>query len=136
MGSRRKARILAMQALFSWEVSKTPLEDLLGFAWTNDPKQEDDSIAFARLLVAGTVENIAQVDAAISAHLEHWEIGRVAKVDLAILRTGAYALLFQRDIPVSVTIDEAIDIAKEFGSDESYRFVNGVLDAIKKHLPA
>jgi N utilization substance protein B len=87
---------------------------------------------FARLIIAGTIENIEAVDNAIRSHLQNWSFERLKRVDLAILRIGAYSLLFQRDIPAQITIDEAIEIAKEYGSDDSYRFVNGVLDGIWK----
>ena len=132
MGSRRKARIIAMQALYSWDVSGTPLPALLEFEWLDADRAQEDTLAFARLLVAGTIEHVQEVDAAIGAHLEHWDIKRLARVDLAIMRTAAYALLFQRDVPASVTIDEAVSLAREFSADDSYRFVNGVLDAIRR----
>lgn len=138
MASRRKARIYAMQALFSWDISQTPLDDLLGFGWIGDPTDDagrtkrEETLTFSRLLVAGTIERLPEIDEAIQAHLQHWKLERLARVDLAILRLSTYSLLHQRDIPASVTIDEAIDLAKEFGSDDSYRFVNGVLDAIRR----
>ena len=132
MGSRRRGRILAMQALYSWDVSGIELEDLIEFAWLENRRGDDDTLAFARLLVSGTVANIDDVDAAISRHLEHWDISRLAKVDLAILRLSTYSLMYQSDIPQNVTLDEAIDIAKEYGTDESYKFVNGVLDAVRR----
>ncbi len=89
-------------------------------------------MAFPRLLAAGTIENIGRVDDVIREALEHWDISRLAKVDLALLRTSVYALLYREDIPARVTIDEAVEIAKEFGSADSYRFVNGVLDSIRQ----
>jgi transcription antitermination protein NusB len=132
MASRRKARIYAMQALFSWDISGTPVEELLEFSWIEPREDREATFAFARLIVAGTIEHVTEVDEAVQSHLEHWKLERLARVDLAILRLSAYSLLFQRDIPASVTIDEAIDLAREFGSDDSYRFVNGVLDAIRR----
>lgn len=135
MASRRKARILAFQALYAWEVSRNPVRDLLAFPWLEEAKRaalEEELTAFARILIAGTIENIEAVDAAITAHLQNWSFERLKRVDLAILRIGAYSLLYQRDIPAQITIDEAIEIAKEYGSDDSYRFVNGVLDGIWK----
>jgi transcription antitermination protein NusB len=132
MASRRKARIYAMQALFSWDISCTPPEELLEFSWVDRQGDREDTLAFARILLAGTIEHVEEVDAALQEHLEHWKLERLARVDLAILRLSAYSLLFQPDIPTSVTIDEAIDLAREFGSAESYRFVNGVLDAVRR----
>lgn len=121
-----------MQALFSWDISCTPPEELLEFSWVDRQGDREDTLAFARILLAGTLEHVEEVDAALQEHLEHWKLERLARVDLAILRLSAYSLLFQPDIPASVTIDEAIDLAREFGSAESYRFVNGVLDAVRR----
>lgn len=137
MGLRRKARILSFQALYAWELNKVPLEKLIQFSWLDKKHLEEiekEAIIFSRLLLAGTIENIEEVDRVIKAHLENWDFERVAKVDLAILRLSVYSLLNLKDIPPSVTIDEAIDIAKEFGSDDSYRFVNGMLDGIRKKM--
>lgn len=139
MASRRKARILAFQALYAWDASGTPVRDLLAFSWVDEDKRaalDEELKVFARLLIAGAIENIKAVDEAITAHLQNWSFERLKKVDLAILRIGAYSLLFQKDIPAQITIDEAIEIAKEYGSEDSYRFINGVLDGIWKAAPS
>lgn len=135
MASRRKARILAFQALYAWDSSDGQAEGLLDFDWLDEEKRsalDDEVAAFARLLIAGTLESIEVVDAAIESHLQNWSFERLKRVDLAVLRIGAYSLLNQRDIPAQITIDEAIEIVKEYGSEDSYRFVNGVLDGIWK----
>lgn len=137
MASRRKARILAFQALYAWEASRASLEDLLKFTWLESSKLEqleEDTLAFTQLIIAGTLENIDGIDDRIKKHLSHWPFERLKKVDLAILRMGTYCLIFQGDIPPQITIDEGIEIAKEFGSDDSYKFINGVLDGIHKDL--
>jgi N utilization substance protein B len=139
MASRRKGRILAFQALYCWNVreEKTIPEDLLDFPWLGDEKKAglDEEIAgFSRLLVLGTIENIAVVDALIRKHLQNWDFSRLNRVDLAILRMSTYTLKFQPDIAPSIVIDEAIGISKEFGTDDSYRFINGVLDNIRRTL--
>ena len=137
MASRRKARILAFQALYAWEASGSSLADLLSFAWLEETKLEqfeDDVIAFSQLIIAGAIENAAAIDGRIRAHLSHWPFERLKKVDLAILRMGTYCLMFQHDIPAQITIDEAIEIAKEYGTEESYKFINGVLDGINKDI--
>ena len=137
MGIRRRARILAFQALFSWDFSRSDITELVRFPWISEEKAKDYSeevLSFARLLVQGCIENINTVDNEIKEHLEHWDINRLVKVDLALLRLGCYSLLYQPNIPATVTIDEAIDIAKMFGSDDSYRFINGVLDGIRKSI--
>lgn len=136
MGLRRKGRIIAFQALYFWDVTHPQLEDLLRFEWIDnvDPSDEsgEESRTFARLILSGVLENIDSVDEAIRRQLEHWDFSRLSWVDRAILRLSTYELLFARDIPPSVTIDEAIGIAKQFGADDSFRFINGVLDAVKR----
>ncbi len=135
MSSRRKARILAFQALYAWDVSSTPLEELLAFRWLDPDKStnlDEEMRVFSSLMIAGTLENIEQVDAEIKKHLQHWTFERLKRVDLAILRVATYSIIFQNEIPPQITIDEAIEIAKEFGAEDSFRFVNGVLDGIWK----
>lgn len=135
MGTRRQSRIIAFQALFSYDLNPRPRSELLSLEWLEPADQQDlteDSAFFARLLIEGTLDNLEAVDAAISSHLKNWELNRIGRVDLALLRISAYALLFRKDVPAAVTIDEAIDISKRYGSAESYRFINGVLDGIRK----
>lgn len=137
MSSRRKARILAFQALYAWNTSRISLEELLAFSWVEQEKLQKldtENRLFAAYLIKGTIENIELIDKTIQEHLKHWLIDRVQKVDLALLRISTYTLMFQSDIPYQIVIDEAIEIAKEYGTDESYRFVNGVLDSIRKSL--
>jgi N utilization substance protein B len=151
MASRRKGRILAFQALYSWEVNfkkaprtefraqEAPLvpPELLEFSWLEQEKRlslDEDISGFSRLLVAGTIENISVIDRMIKKHLENWDFSRLNRVDLAILRMSTYTLMFQTDVAPSIVINEAIGISKEFGTGESYRFVNGVLDSIKQTL--
>ncbi len=137
MASRRKGRILAFQALYAWDVSRRSLSELLDFGWIEEDKRErlgEDGIAFPRLIIAGTVEHILEIDIYIKENLTNWDFDRLNKVDLAILRMSVYSLLYQKDLHPSIVIDEAIDISKEFGSDESFRFINAVLDSIRKQL--
>lgn len=135
MAGRRKARILAFQALYAWEQSGGDVGDVLDFCWLSDAKKErlgEEGFAFVRLVISGVIENIAVIDAAISQHLTNWDISRLQKVDLSILRMSVYTLLYQRDVPPSIVIDEAIEISREFGSPDSYRFINAVLDAVRR----
>jgi N utilization substance protein B len=141
MASRRKGRILAFQALYSWEAGgeEKNSEGLLDFLWMESDKRStlDDATAdFSRLLITGTIENIAAVDTMIREHLKNWDFSRLNRVDLALLRMSAYTLMYQDDVSPSIVIDEAIGISKEFGTDDSYRFVNGVLDSIRKTVQA
>lgn len=115
---------------------------LMDFQWTRDVSSQEeeknpsvnDSEAFARLLVAGTIEHVTEIDELIKKHLDSWEFSRISKVDLAILRISVYPLLYQKDLHPSIVINEAVDISKEFGSDDSYKFVNAILDNIKKEI--
>ncbi|MCL2243829.1 MAG: transcription antitermination factor NusB [Treponema sp.] len=135
MASRRKGRILAFQALYFWESNRVPVEELVNFAWLDEEKRVslDEGIAvFSKTLIAGAIENITEIDKSIKDHLENWDISRLNRVDLAVLRMSVYTLLYQSDIPPSIVIDEAIGISREFGTDESFRFINGVLDSIKR----
>jgi len=123
--------------MFSWEASHANMQDLVSFSWLDTEKRDaldEGTATFARLLIAGTIENIEAIDTLIKGHLKNWNFDRLNRVDLAIMRMSVYSLKYQQDIPPSIVIDEAIDIAKEYGTDDSYRFINGVLDAIKKAL--
>jgi transcription antitermination protein NusB len=135
MSSRRKARVLAFQTLFSKDFNNNSVEELIRFDWMDEIKLErfdTETINFAKLLIVGTIENLDKIDDSIKNHLQSWDFDRIVKVELAILRLSVYSLLFQQDIPSTVTINEAIDIAKDYGSDEAYRFINGILDGINK----
>jgi transcription antitermination protein NusB len=135
MGSRRRGRIIAFQSLYRADVAGAGLEEVLDFSWMDGdkpPTATSESVLFARLLIQGTLENLPRIDEAIKGQLENWDFSRLSRVDLALLRISVYCLLFQPDIPATVTIDEAVEIARSFGADDSYRFVNGVLDAVRK----
>jgi N utilization substance protein B len=131
MGIRRKARILAFQTIYSWDINNDSMEDLLQFSWKKEEINEEVA-NFSKLLAAGTVENLTAIDEMITNNIRNWEFDRLAKVDLAILRTSIFEMKYQDDVPASVTINEAIEIAKSFGADDSYKFINGVLDNIRR----
>lgn len=132
--SRRKSRIIAFQAIYSWDVSGESLDNLTQFSWVDSKENLDDSeLTFSRLLIAGTIENIEKVDELIKSHLsENWSFDRLNKVTLSILRISIYSLVFQKEIAPSIVIDEAISIAKEFGPQDSFKFINAMLDKISK----
>jgi N utilization substance protein B len=127
---------MAFQALYAWDASRAPLQQLLTFDWLDEEKRvamDMEMGTFSRLLIAGTLENIDAIDDLIRRNLSSWSFERLKKVDLAILRISVYSLMYQDDMPAGITIDEAIEIAKEYGTDDSYKFINGVLDAIRKN---
>ncbi len=139
MLSRRKSRILAMQAIYAWDAAGKQSESILSdFSWFNSPSPEEGEFelqhVFAKNILFGTVETVDIIDALLQRHIKNWNFDRLNKVDLSILRTSVYALLYVKDVPASITIDEAIDIAKEYSDINSFKFVNGVLDSIRKEM--
>ena len=132
---RRRGRILAFQALVAWDMGVSVLDDLLTFSWQQTEKLESelepDKYLFPKMMVVGTIENITEIDKVIQENLDNWVMDRLNSVDKAILRLSVYSLLYQKDTPPPIVIDEAINLAKDFGTDDSYKFVNAVLDSIK-----
>ncbi|MDR2419289.1 MAG: transcription antitermination factor NusB [Treponema sp.] len=134
MATRRMGRILAFQALYAWEACSK--NKAVAFSWLDDTlDQLDKSTAqFSRLLVTGTIENIRAIDAMIQSHLQNWDFSRVQRVDLALLRMSTYTLMYQDDLAPTIVISEAVGIARDYGTDDSYRFINGMLDSIRRTL--
>lgn len=135
--ARRKGRILAFQALYAWDITGMSVPDLLEFSWLDNEKREKNDaelLTFTSLLISGTIEHVGEIDAYIKSHLKGWDFNRVNKVDVALLRISVYTLLFQKDIHPNIVIDEAIAISKEYGSDDAFKFINGVLDSIKNNI--
>ena len=132
--SRRKGRILAFQALYSWDVGQSPLEDILKFSWLSETAPVEET-AFASLIISGTVEHVAEIDELIKKHLSaSWTLERINKVSLAIMRTSIYEMKYQAGSEPKIVIDEAVNIAREFGLEDSYKFINAVLDKIGKEV--
>ena len=129
MGNRRKGRELALQALYQMEMtgdlSAASLEFFLRHFEGNPEAKE-----FARRLASGVAGHRKEIDRLLKQCAEHWKLSRMAKVDLTILRVAAYEMLFCEDIPMNVSMDEAIEIAKRYGSGDSATFINGVLDQV------
>ncbi|MBI2539916.1 MAG: transcription antitermination factor NusB [Deltaproteobacteria bacterium] len=129
MGNRRKGRELALQALYQMEMtgdlSPASLEFFLRHFEGNPEAKE-----FARRLVSGVVGHRKEIDHLLKQCAEHWKLSRMARVDLTILRMATYEMLFCEDIPMRVSMDEAIEIAKRYGSGDSATFINGLLDQV------
>jgi N utilization substance protein B len=129
MGPRRKGRELAVQALYQVEVTGDPsaravelfLDHFEGGAAAKE---------FARRLIAGVMEHRVEIDELVERSAENWRLDRMSKVDLVILRLATFELVFCPDIPKNVSLDEAIEIGKRFGSADSSTFINGVLDKV------
>jgi N utilization substance protein B len=134
MGRRRKAREVALQFLYQLDLQSEddPAPHADEF-WARHPV-DADTRAFADELVRGTKRHQAKTDELLQQYAEHWDLERMSVVDRNILRLAAYELLWRGDVPAKVAINEAIEIAKKFGTAESSRFINGVLDRIHKEL--
>jgi len=131
---RHENRVAAMQFLYSCEAN--PPDDLVSAMRTFFENQERprEFYPFAEELAWGAWEEREGIDRIIESHLVNWKLSRIARVDLAILRLAIYELMHRRDIPPVVSINEAIDLAKEFSTPESKRFINGLLDKLKGQL--
>lgn len=159
--ARRDNRVAAVQFLYMWE--SNPSDNLplaLERFFSNVPREEPDEgataadteekpttvptmeapphkrdyYAFAEELVNGVVEHLAPVDDVIKQYTKNWDFKRIARIDLAILRLAIYEMMYRKDIPPIVSINEAIDLSKTFSIGESRRFINGILDQFKLKL--
>jgi len=133
MGKRRTSRENALQILFELEFNDADLDRVLAGYW-NSKKSEGQVQEYANWLVRGIVARKDEVDALIQGNSKHWRISRMGFVDRNILRIAVFELLEEKLIAPAIVINEAIEIAKRYSSDEAAVFVNGVLDAVRKKL--
>lgn len=127
---RRKARELAVQAVYSWQISQNSVTDVeIGFITDNSKRRFD--IEYFQQLLRGVTRNVAEIDLAISPHVDR-PLDDVDHVEKAILRVAVFELSDCQEVPYRVVINEAIELAKSFGADDSHKFVNGVLDKAVK----
>lgn len=133
MGTRRKARELALQALFYMEVNPNGFEEKLDLYYREFPPSKEIR-PFFETLVRGVMTDRERIDAIIERYCANWKIQRMSGVDRNVLRMAVYELIFCADIPYKVSINEAIDVGKKFGSEESGGFINGILDSIRLAL--
>ncbi len=128
-----------MQALYQIDLlgGALPAAPDLALFWEHfDPAADPAMRAFARDLVDGVLGALERIDSLIADAAEHWRLPRLSRVDLNLLRLGVFELIGRPEIPASVTLNEAVEIARRFGSEESARFVNGVLDHIAREVGA
>lgn len=135
MSRRRQARECALQLLYQWEGERVEPAALLPAFW-RDKKVEADTRQFAEALFTGTVAALAEIDALIAAHTQHWRLDRMAAIDRNLLRLAVHELQVRPETAPAVIINEALEIARRFSGEESVEFVNGVLDAVRKALKA
>lgn len=131
---RRDGRAAAMQYLYAWSLNKPQnlAQDLHLFFESQEKPREH--YAFGEEIINGVVENIADIDTTIKSLAQNWEFDRIARIDLAILRMAIFEMTRRKDIPPVVSINEAIDLSKQFSSLDSKRFINGILDRLKDQL--
>ncbi|MBW7894267.1 MAG: transcription antitermination factor NusB [Opitutaceae bacterium] len=131
---RRDGRVAALQYLYAWSINSPAnlAEDLRVFF--ENMEQPRDHYAFGEELIHGAIANIAELDAHIKALAHNWDFDRIARIDLAILRLAMFEMKFRKDIPPVVSINEAIDLSKQFSNADSKRFINGILDRFKDQL--
>jgi len=131
---RHDGRIAALQYLYSWSIN-TPdhlTQDLHGFF--EEQEHPRDHYAFGEEIIHGVIDNQDAIDAQIKVLAQNWDFSRIAKIALAILRIAMFEMLHRKDIPPVVSINEAIDISKQFSNSDSKRFINGILDRLKDQL--
>ncbi|MDI7258949.1 MAG: transcription antitermination factor NusB [Thermodesulfobacteriota bacterium] len=130
MGKRRRSREFALQVLYQLEISRRDAFQTLAQSRENFPSEEGDD-EFSEFVVLGVTKHLEEIDQLIKKYSEHWRLDRIAFIDRNILRMAIFELLYCEEIPPKVTINEAIDLAKRYGSEESGSFINGILDRIQ-----
>jgi len=131
MGDRRKSREFALQLLYEMEMKGSDPKSALERA---HEEISEEGRMFASDLLEGTFRNKREIDDLIERHSLHWKLARMAVVDRNILRLAVYELLYLHDVPTSVVLNEAIEIAKKFGTEDSGAFINGILDKVAKEV--
>ena len=133
MGERRQGREFALQMLYQIDLGGGREQEVFSTFWEGKSPTLD-ARKYAEELVSGTLEHLAEIDSVLREGLEHWRLPRIAAVDRSVLRLAVFEFLHQPTTPPIVIIDEAIELAKRVGGEESGQFVNGVLDGVRKKL--
>ncbi len=131
---RREGRVVALQYLFAWSLNtpKNLSDDIRTFLDTQEKPREH--YAFGEELIHGVIEHVDEIDGRIRGLAHNWDFERIAKIDLAILRLAIFEMVYRKDIPPVVSINEAIDLSKQFSNLDAKRFINGILDRLKDQL--
>jgi N utilization substance protein B len=132
MGARRTGRERALQALYQLEMATATVAEALESAWSasEEAKRDPDAVRFARELVEGVQAHREEIDQLIERHSHNWRLDRMSRIDRNVLRLGIFELKYRPDIPRKVTLNEAVELGKNFGTEESSAFVNGLLDRV------
>jgi N utilization substance protein B len=134
MGARHSGREAALQMLFQLEASGVTAPQAIELFWRTYEDADPEGKAYADAIVRGVAESLAALDKRVAAASQNWRLERMSRVDRNLLRLGTWELMFRADVPRAVILDEAVELAKSFGTDESSGFVNGVLDRIANDL--
>lgn len=135
--TRRRGRQSALQMLYQWEVGRLSMPEVRRTFWTietEDPAVSDRIRAFAVRLADGTIESLPAIDPLIEASAENWRLSRMPVIDRLILRLAVYEFLHERETPRAVAIDEALELARRFSTPDAVKFINGVLDGVKRRM--
>ncbi len=135
MGARRTARERALQALYQVEMTPGSTHEALEAAWaaeeaTEEARKEPEAVKFARELTEGVMSHRSEIDRLIEQHSHNWRLDRMSRIDRNVLRLGVFELKYRPDIPKKVSLNEAVELGKKFGTEESSAFVNGLLDRV------
>jgi N utilization substance protein B len=134
---RHRAREAAVQMLYQWEIGQASMTEVLSTFWQGPGASEtlaDEQRAFAAQLSSGVVAAVAEIDPLIRAAADHWRVERMNVLDRLIMRLAVYEFLHEPETPAKVIINEALDLGRAFSGDESVRFINGILDAVRREL--
>ncbi len=134
MGARRSGREAALQMLFQLEGSGVSSEQAIELFWRMYEDADPEGKPYADAIVRGVADNLGGIDEKVTAASQNWRLERMSRVDRNLLRLGTWELMFRADVPRAVILDEAVELAKSYGTDESSGFVNGVLDRIAENL--
>jgi N utilization substance protein B len=135
MGVRRKSREYALQMLFQWDITHDPIDKIITTFWDSmETPESPEVIEFANELAIGTIEQVETIDVLLQRHAENWRLDRMAGVDRNLLRLAVYEFRSDAKLPKAVIINEAIEIARRFSSQESPQFINGILDSVRKEV--
>ncbi len=132
MRKRTQAREVALAILYQMDVTRMEAHPVMADVWQREGEVDPEVKSFSERLVFGVHQNLEQIDQKITAYATNWQLKRMAIIDRNVLRLGLFELLFAKDIPPKVSINEAVELAKRFGDLESSKFVNGILDKIHK----
>ena len=131
---RRDGRVAALQYLYAWEINPPAnLANDLSLFFEGQEKPRD-YYSFGEEIIHGVIANTGEIDTRIKSATQNWDFERIAKIDLSILRVAIFEMLFRKDIPPVVSINEAIDLSKQFSNSDAKRFINGILDRLKDQL--